>query len=418
MQAIAQRWGISRGSCRSLTDASVVAEPFCVDVDGLNGGTMLRVLIAGGGVGGASLAILLGRAGVEVELFERSTFPREKPCGEGLMPAGVAALERMGLASAIGGAPFHGVRYIFPRFKLKGRFPALNGKPAEGRGQRRLHLDGILFAAASATSGVSAYTGAQVDAPIVENGRVTGLIVDGDERRGDLVIAADGLNSPIRKSLGLDLPLRRRRFGLRMHFRVKPGCEQPPWVDVFPRRGYELYVTPLPEREALVAALVESDGLDGPASSEFTRWVSAEPMLAERLHNAEQISPLAGCSPLGAHAKAGVVPGAVLLGDAAGFVDPITGSGMAQALATAELLSKYVAQRETPEEIWMPRFERERQAMMRDTRIVTNAALWLANHPSVARGAYQAMRGAPALFRHFVGVCGGARSLWGTQAAS
>jgi flavin-dependent dehydrogenase len=396
----------------------VVAEPFCVDVDGLNGGTMLRVLIAGGGVGGASLAILLGRAGVEVELFERSTFPREKPCGEGLMPAGVAALERMGLASAIGGAPFHGVRYIFPRFKLKGRFPALNGKPAEGRGQRRLHLDGILFAAASATSGVSAYTGAQVDAPIVENGRVTGLIVDGDERRGDLVIAADGLNSSIRKSLGLDLPLRRRRFGLRMHFRVKPGCEQPPWVDVFPRRGYELYVTPLPEREALVAALVESDGLDGPASSEFTRWVSAEPMLAERLHNAEQISPLAGCSPLGAHAKAGVVPGAVLLGDAAGFVDPITGSGMAQALATAELLSKYVAQRETPEEIWMPRFERERQAMMRDTRIVTNAALWLANHPSVARGAYQAMRGAPALFRHFVGVCGGARSLWGTQAAS
>jgi menaquinone-9 beta-reductase len=379
---------------------------------------MLRVLIAGGGVGGASLAILLGRAGVEVELFERSTFPREKPCGEGLMPAGVAALERMGLASAIGGVPFHGVRYIFPRFKMEGKFPARNGKPAEGRGQRRLHLDGILFAAASGTPGVSAYTGAQVDAPIVENGRVTGLIVDGNKRRGDLVIAADGLNSPIRKALGLDLPLRRKRFGLRMHFRVKPGCEQPPWVDVFPRRGYELYVTPLPEREVLVAALVESDGLDGPASSEFTRWMNAEPELSERLRDAEQISPLAGCSPLGARAKTGAVPGAILLGDAAGFVDPITGSGMAHALATAELLSKYVAQLEIPEEIWMPRFESERRATMRDTRIVTNAALWLANHPSVAHGAYQAMRATPALFRHFVSVCGGTRSLWGTQAAS
>ena len=163
---------------------------------------MSRVLIAGGGVGGASLAILLGRAGVEVELFERSTFPREKPCGEGLMPAGVATLERMGLASAIGGAPFFGVRYIFPKFKMEGRFPSRNGEPTEGRGQRRLHLDGILFAAASATPGVSARTGAKVDAPIVENGRVTGLIVDGEQRRGDLVIAADGLNSPIRKTLG------------------------------------------------------------------------------------------------------------------------------------------------------------------------------------------------------------------------
>src|ERR1700691_6559922 len=112
------------------------------------GGVMLRVLIAGGGVGGASLAILLGRAGVEVELFERGTFPREKPCGEGLMPAGVAALERMGLASAVGGAPFYGVRYIFPRFTLKGLFPSRNGRRQEGRGQRRLLLDGKLFEAA------------------------------------------------------------------------------------------------------------------------------------------------------------------------------------------------------------------------------------------------------------------------------
>jgi menaquinone-9 beta-reductase len=378
----------------------------------------LRVLIAGGGVGGASLAILLGRAGVEVELFERSTFPREKPCGEGLMPAGVAALERMGMASAIGGAPFFGVRYILPKFKMEGRFPLRNGQAMEGHGQRRLHLDGILFAAASAVPRVTARTGARVDGPVVENGRVTGLIVDGEHRRGDLVIAADGLNSPIRKALGLDLPLCRKRFGLRIHYRVKPGCEQPPWVDVFPRNGYELYVTPLPDREVLVAALVESDALEGAASSEFARWVNAEPELSVRLRGAEQISPLAGCSPLGARAKSGVVPGAVLLGDAAGFVDPITGSGMAQALATAELLSKYVKQRELPERVWMQKFERERSAMMRDTRIVTNAALWLANHPRVASGAYQAMRTMPAMFRHFVSVCGGTRRLWGTQPAS
>src|SRR5689334_19680311 len=73
--------------------------------------TMTDVLIAGGGIAGSTLAILLGRAGLTVELFERGYFPREKACGEGLMPGGVGVLERLGLADAIGGAPFYGVRY-------------------------------------------------------------------------------------------------------------------------------------------------------------------------------------------------------------------------------------------------------------------------------------------------------------------
>jgi 2-polyprenyl-6-methoxyphenol hydroxylase-like FAD-dependent oxidoreductase len=378
---------------------------------------MSRVLIAGGGVGGAALAILLGRAGIEVELFERSIFPRDKPCGEGLMPAGVAALERMGLAAEVGGAPFYGVRYVFPKFTLEGRFPSSHGLPVEGRGQRRLYLDGMLFAEASKTPGVDAHGGVTVEAPLIENGRITGLIVDGEERRGDLVVAADGLNSPIRKALGLDVPLQRRRFGLRTHYRVKPSCEQPSWVDVFPRRGYELYVTPLPDREVLVAALVEPDALNGPAESEFARWVNLEPELAERIADADQISALAGCSPLEARASRGTVPGAVLLGDAAGFVDPITGSGMAHALVTAELLSKYVTQKLIPEKIWMRKFEGERYAMTRDSRIVTHASLWLARHPGWAAAAFQSMRATPALFSHFVSVCGGARRLWSTQTA-
>lgn len=379
---------------------------------------MSRVLIAGGGVGGASLAILLGRMGIEVELFERGTFPREKPCGEGLMPAGVEALDRMGLASAVGGAPFYGVRYIFRRYKLEGRFPSKNGRRREGRGQRRLLLDEVLFNAAASTPGVSAHTSVNVNAPVIENGRVTGLIVDGTVQRGDLVVAADGLMSPIRKALGLDLPLRRRRFGLCMHYRMKPGCEQPQWVDVFPRRGYELYVTPLPDGEVLVAALVEAGKLSSPAESEFARWVNAEPELADRLKGAEQISELAGCSPLGARAKSGVAPGVILLGDAAGCLDPITGSGMAQAIASAELLSEYIAQNEVSQESWIWQFERERRAMLRGREIITESILWLARHPRLGAGAFQAMRAAPGVFSHIVSICGGARELWGAQTAS
>ena len=81
---------------------------------------MTDVIVVGGGIAGSALAIALGRRGMQVELYERGSFPREKPCGEGLMPAGVAALERLGLRDAVGGAPFVGVRYFAGRQVKRG----------------------------------------------------------------------------------------------------------------------------------------------------------------------------------------------------------------------------------------------------------------------------------------------------------
>ncbi len=372
---------------------------------------MSRVLIAGGGVCGASLAIMLGRQGTEVELFERHSFPHDKPCGEGLMPSGVAVLERMGLAEAVGGAPFHSIHYHMGGLTVEGRFPSHNGMAATGRGQRRLLLDEVLFTTAASTAGVTARTGTQVDSPLIENGRVVGLVVNGEAKLGDLVIATDGLNSPIRKALGLDLPVRKRRFGLRTHFRLAQGRQQPPWVDVFVGRGHELYVTPLPNRELLVAALVEPGGIAGAPAKEFERWCGAEPELAARLEGAERISELAGCSPLSARSRGGFAPGVVLLGDAAGFVDPITGGGMSQALVCAELLTRYIARGLATADRWLSDFDRERRRMLRDYRMLTFGMLWLAGHPGLAAGTMRAMRAMPQLCSHLAGVSGDLRPL-------
>ena len=104
---------------------------------------MVDVAIVGGGVAGSALAILLGRRGFSVELFERGQFPKEKACGEGIMPGGVAALQRLGLAEAVGGRPFNGVRYHFGGLVAEGRFPRVDGLPAAGWSQRRRHLDNV-----------------------------------------------------------------------------------------------------------------------------------------------------------------------------------------------------------------------------------------------------------------------------------
>jgi 2-polyprenyl-6-methoxyphenol hydroxylase-like FAD-dependent oxidoreductase len=111
---------------------------------------MTSVIVVGAGVAGASLALALGRGGHTVTLFDAATFPRDKPCGEGIMPAGVSALRRLGVSDGAGGAPFRGVRYHTGTRVAVGRFPPSTEHGDTGRAQRRLVLDRCLFERAAA----------------------------------------------------------------------------------------------------------------------------------------------------------------------------------------------------------------------------------------------------------------------------
>jgi flavin-dependent dehydrogenase len=180
---------------------------------------------------------------------------------------------------------------------------------------------------------------------------------------------------------------------------------------VFLGRGYELYVTPLPDDEILVAALAERTCLAGRAESSLERWVADQPVLHERLAGAEQCSTILGMSPLGSRARAGVAPGVVLLGDAAGSLDPITGGGMAQALLTAELLAGYVMQHWEGSNDWLREYDRMRRALLWDERLLTQFVLGLAAHPWLAGHALRLLNAAPALFANLVGIAGGIRGI-------
>ena len=385
---------------------------------------MADILIAGGGPAGAALAIQAGRAGLDVALFDRARFPREKACGEGLMPAGVGALRRLGVLAACGGHRIEGIRYRGFGITAEAAFPApAAGSLASpfGLGQRRMLLDAALLAAARATPNVHIFEGARVQGVARRGERAVGLVVDGNLVPGKLIIGADGARSVVRGSLNLDgqargaengTAPRRPRLGVRVHFRLAADRQAPDMVEIFVGEDHELYLTPLPDGEVLVAALTESDALHVSAGRSLLRWIALHPALAERLRGAAPISEPLGRFPLTARARAGVAPGAVLLGDAAGFTDPITGGGMAQALLSAELLAPYLprvlADGDTE---WLWRFDRRRRAMLRDYRLLTSATLAAARHPRTARWTLAAMRANPKVMRHLVGVAAGLRRL-------
>ncbi|APR82328.1 monooxygenase, FAD-binding protein [Minicystis rosea] len=376
-------------------------------------GVSADVLVAGGGVAGAALAVLLGRRGVRVDLFEQRRYPSEKPCGEGIMPGGVAVLERLALLDAIGGERFSGIRWHAGDLVAEARFPCASGERLFGVAQRRLRLDGVLFEAAQRTAGVRAFEGVRVDAPLVEGGRVVGLVAGGEARRAPLVVIADGAGSKLRGALGLaGSPARHARVGVRAHFGGVADRLAADRVEVFLHEGHELYVTRLPGGEAMVAALSDRLAVGVDLKAALHRWIAAEPGLRDHLAGAPVIGAVAGRYPLAGRARAGVVPGAVLLGDAAGWTDPVTGGGIAQALLAAELLADHVPFALAYGDAWLGRFDRRRRRLLRDQRWLTAVTLELVARPRLVRPVLRGFAAWPGLFSHFIGVAAGARPLF------
>jgi flavin-dependent dehydrogenase len=376
---------------------------------------VVDVVVSGAGPAGATLAILLGRAGLAVDVFDARRFPREKPCGEGIQPSGVAVLERLGLAAAVGGVRVPGVRYHGFGGVAEGGFPARAGAaPPAMLAQRRLRLDDALVAAARATPGVRVFEDAPADGALVEGGRAVGLSVGGDVRRARLVVGADGITSRVRRSLGLERAARRGRgvrTGIRRHYRLAAGRPAPDRVEIFVGRGHELYVAPLPDGEVLVAALADGDALEGHATDALARWIDAEPALRALLDGAAPLTDVAGRAPVAGRARAGFGPGAVLLGDAAAATDPLTAGGIAHALVTAERLAAHLpralAAGDAAVDAAFARFDRERRRLLRAHGWLTSGLLALVRRPALARATLAVMRARPRLMSKLLGVAAG-----------
>jgi flavin-dependent dehydrogenase len=266
---------------------------------------VVDVAIAGAGPAGASLAIALARAGARVTLFEKDAEPRLKACGEGILPHGVRAL-----AEVAGGLPdgarVRGLRFVAGGMSVVADFP-------EGFGLvvRRDRLHAWLRERAAATPGVDLRLATRY-APCGES----------------FTVGADGLRSQFHRRLPARAPVV-RRVGLSTHFGGVEGIEDR--VEVFFHEAGEIYLAPCGGGEALVAALFHQDRFH---RNGLVRLLRAIPELRERTATAEQTTPMLAAAPLGLQVPKVVDDRLLLIGDAAGAPDPITGDGLAIAFAS------------------------------------------------------------------------------------
>lgn len=329
----------------------------------------LDLLIAGGGPAGLITALYAARAGLRVAVVEPRPAPIDKACGEGLMPSAVRALSDLGLA--VPGVPFRGIRYCAGASSAVADF-----RDGPGLGLPRAALHARLHAAV-VDSGTELITG-----------RVTELDQDATQvralgRRARYLVAADGLHSPVRRLLGLDRGSRGpHRWGSRAHYGVRPWTDR---VEVHWSAVSEAYVTPVGPDCVGVAIL-------GGEREPFAARLAAFPSLARRLP-AVPLDRVRAAGPLRQDVAARVAGRVLLVGDAAGYVDALTGEGLAIAFAcAASLVSRVLADNPAS-------YERDYRALSRRYRWITAALLGVAARPRLRRQIVPLAARAPWLFR-------------------
>ena len=314
------------------------------------------VVVVGAGPAGACAGLVLARAGARVRILDRATFPRDKLCGDTVNPGALARLRALGVAGEIEarGLRVDGMMLTGERgAAVEGRYP----DGVSGRAILRRDLDWILLQHAVA-AGCQIEEGAAVRRALIDDGRrgrrVTGVAVGVGGRdvalAAPIVIAADGRHSTLSFGLGLARhPPHPRRWAIGAYFqdfvrddvigRARRG-DAASLGEMHVRRGRYIGVAPVPGGLTNVCVVRPSRAADPELADPralIARELARDPMLRDRAAGARLATPPVVLGPLAVDAAPSAVDGLLLAGDAAGFIDPMTGDGLRFAVRGGEL---------------------------------------------------------------------------------
>ena len=270
-------------------------------------------------------------------MFDKQDFPRDKPCGEGLMPGGRPVLRELGLEDDVvsGGAPpLRGIQFgLAEQPPVAVPFPEHNGEQA-GLGIRRLTFDARLADALRQDSQIQFCPRTDVrDVKRGTDGTAT-VITAAGEIRARFVAVADGLRSAFRHRLGWTVgPRAPHRYGIVAHWTMDAPVD--PWVRITFDRGLEVYEGPVAGNQRMVGLLCYQDRMHEFGGRLASRYREIAQSLQPALRNAELVGSVAAVGPFWYRASTVAGDGVFLIGDAAGFTDPITAEGIAAGLRQA-----------------------------------------------------------------------------------
>lgn len=339
---------------------------------------MRDLIVVGGGPAGLSAAIMAAQKGLSPLVIEQKKGTIDKACGEGLMPAAIDVLKELEVEPEQSHI-FRGIRYIQGTSCAEGLF-----RKGHGLGVRRLSLHNALQARAKELDIEFSYQRAK---NITQHDDY--VEVDGHKTR--YLFAADGLYSPIRKKLGLDLPNKKSpRLGLRRHYAIKPWSD---FVEVYWSKHAEAYVTPVADNLIGVAILYFKEHAP-PHQDKYEQLLNLFPELKEKL--SQPCSTLRGSGPFERRSKSPVKHRILLVGDAAGYLDPLTGEGIRMGLDSAQAALKCILHDQP---------HRYPQAWRKVTRrywMMTDGLLRVRNVPVLRKLMVPLLKRTPWLFGHIV----------------
>lgn len=333
-----------------------------------------RVVVVGGGPVGLASAIFAQQSGLSPLVIESGVPDGDKACGEGLMPGVAPLLAELGIDPP--GHELVGVSYRQDGKSVEHRFAHRSG-----RGVRRTALIEALRERADAL-GIERRS-ARVTDLIMNASSVSLGLAEGGRVEADYVVACDGLHSTIAKELGLIKPstMRGRRYGLRQHFAVSPWSS---FIEVYYSGAAELYVTPVDENTVGIAVL-------GPKGVNLEETVAAIPEISQHLEGATSVSELRGAGPFPHRVRKARVGRVVLVGDAAGYVDAITGEGLRVGFAQAREAISAIADNR------LASYPRRWRSVTREFRVLTRGLVLLASSP-LRRSIVPLARALPSVF--------------------